>query len=335
MKNVFLAFLAIVCINSGFAQSNIYTKEGKPILNRKQLVNNCLKSLHKTQADQTALSICECQVQKIDWRFTMKQYRKHTKSNIIDLNGLLKEDSLAEKDIEACYINSGKTLLLQAEGFENEFIQKCVQGIQGSTDKSLDAKRVNNFCVCQLQMVKTKKLTDGEMQTLSNPNSVLFYEMMYKCGDPFRLNQDGERNWTSATTTDVIGPNVDTLSVLNLNGMTYVKVKIGHQVQVWLFDTGATDLLINNELEAELKKENIINKQNYLGVGEYEMANGMVDTCRRYQVNSVQIGNFTVNNVLVSVTDKGKRIIVGKSLLNKFRRWALHNEENKLILWKE
>lgn len=335
MKNVFLTFLAIICISTVFAQSNIYTKEGKPILNRKQLVNNCLKSLNKTQADQTALSICECQIQKIDRRFTTKQYRKHTKSNVIDLNGLMKEDSLAEKDIEACFINSGKTMLLQAESFEDQFLSKCAEAIERSTDKSLDAKRVKDFCRCQLQMVKTKKLTDAEMETLSNPNSVLFYEMMYTCGDPFRATQEGERNWTATSVADVTGPEIDTISVLNLNGMTYVKMKIGSTVQVWLFDTGASDLLINNEMEAELKKQNIINDSNYLGTGEYEMANGIVETCRRYRINNVQFGNFTVNNVLISVTDKGKRIIVGKSLLNKFKRWTLNNAENKLIIWKQ
>jgi predicted aspartyl protease len=117
--------------------------------------------------------------------------------------------------------------------------------------------------------------------------------------------------------------------------MTYVKIKIGSMIQVWLLDTGASDLLIGTELESALKKENIINESNYLGTGEYELANGMIDTCRRYKVNNVQIGDFIIDNVLLAVTEKGKRIIVGKALLNKFRKWSLNNEENKLVLSKQ
>jgi hypothetical protein len=36
--------------------------------------------------------------------------------------------------------------------------------------------------------------------------------------------------------------------------------------------------------------------------------------------------------VVVSVSEKGKRIIVGKALLNKFRHWSLSNQDNKLLL---
>lgn len=43
--------------------------------------------------------------------------------------------------------------------------------------------------------------------------------------------------------------------------MTCVKLKIGNNKQVWLFDSGATDLFINKETEEELKKEGIINKK--------------------------------------------------------------------------
>jgi hypothetical protein len=60
-----------------------------------------------------------------------------------------------------------------------------------------------------------------------------------------------------------------------------------------------------------------------------------MESCRRYRINGIQIGHFTVNNVVVSISGNAKRIIVGKALLNKFRTWSLNNEENKLILSKQ
>jgi hypothetical protein len=182
--------------------------------------------------------------------------------------------------------------------------------------------------------VKTKKITDAQMKTLRNPNSILFYEMIYTCGNPFSTSNEAERNWSKQSQMDVKGPVIDTIDILNLNGMTYVKVKVGSMIQMWLLDTGASDLLINAEMEETLKKENILNDANYLGIGEYEMANGTIDTCRKYKINNVRFGKFYVDNITVAVSDKGKRIIAGKSLLNKFSTWILNNETSTLILTK-
>jgi len=333
-SRAFLLISVFVVYGSLFGQSMTRSKEGRPILNRSDLINDCVSSLNKNRSDQTAIKICQCQVDKLDGRFTNKQFKQHTKSRIVDLTSLIKEDSIVEAEIQACYTSSGQTILLQAEGFEAEFLEQCKKSIQSSSDKTLDAGRVKSFCQCQLELVKSKRLSDMEMSTISNPNSLLFFQMMYKCGDPFTQKSDAQRNWTPTVAADVQGPAADTVNVLTLNGMSYVKVKIGTLVQVWLFDTGATDLLINTETEEALRKENILADSNYLGIGEYEMANGTIDSCRRYRINSVQIGNYSVNNIIVSVSEKGKRIIIGKTLLNKFRSWSLSNQENKLYLLK-
>jgi hypothetical protein len=331
----FLLIAALFCTSLAVAQDEyIHTKEGSRVLKRRQVVFDCLRSLKKDRTDKTALTICECQADQLERRFTLKQYEKHTKENVIDLAGLFASNNGAQKDLEACITASGKSILLQAQGAEGSFLEACRKSIQGSSDKTFDANRVDQFCQCQLQLVRSKKLSDAEMKTLSNPNSLLFFEMMYRCGDPFADKESTGQPWTSAAAADVTGPEADTISVLPLNGMTYVKVKTGSLVQVWLFDTGASDLLINTETEATLKKEGVLTDSNYLGVGQYQMANGTIDSCRRYRVNGMQIGRFTVNNVVVAVNEKGKRIIVGKSLLNKFRRWSLDNGTNKLLLAK-
>ena len=183
-------------------------------------------------------------------------------------------------------------------------------------------------------MVRSKKLSDADMKTLNNPNSILFYEVMYTCGDPFSTNDVIDNSWNAGVRKDLQGPVQDTIRILNLNGMTYIKAKTGTMYQFWLFDTGAYDLLVNSDMETQLKSENILTQENYHGVGEYEMANGMIDTCRKYTINHFQIGKFTVDNVNIAVTDKGKKIIIGKSLLNKFSSWVIDNKENILVLSK-
>ena len=77
-------------------------------------------------------------------------------------------------------------------------------------------------------------------------------------------------------------------------------------------------MLIDKDTQEQLKEEKVITAENYMGIGEYEMVNGMVNTCRKYRIDNVKIGKFTLNNMMVAVTDKGKRIIVEKALMNKF-----------------
>jgi hypothetical protein len=330
-----ILLFTLLAVTQARSQKNyIHTKEGTIIMNRKQLIASCLQGLHKDETDSLAVSICKCQVDQFDRHFTYKQYKKHMIDGSIDLQALVKEDSLLDKSIQECYTGTGKTVLLQAEGFEEQFMASCKQSILKSTEKKLDPDRLTAFCTCQLQMVKARKLSDAEMLTLSNPNSLLFYDVMYECGNPFDTKEDKAKEWNEKSTQDIAGPAVDTITILTLDGMTYVKVRLGSQVQVWLFDTGATDLLINTETEAALKKENVITAAGYLGIGEYEMADGMIDTCRRYLVSDLRIGQFSVNNVVVAVTEKGKKIIVGKALLNKFSSWMLNNSNNTLILRK-
>lgn len=122
--------------------------------------------------------------------------------------------------------------------------------------------------------------------------------------------------------------------MLSMNGMSFVKLTIGSNIQVWMLDSGASDLLINKETEDLLKKEEILNTSNYLGITEYEMANGTIDSCRKYRVNGIKIGHYNVDNVIIAVSDKGRQLLVGKSLLNKFSSWIIDNKNRVLLLTK-
>lgn len=79
------------------------------------MVDNCLKSMNKDRNNATAVSICDCQVDKINGYFTSKQYREYTRQGVIDIGGMVKSDTALEKQINACYTNSGVSILLQAE----------------------------------------------------------------------------------------------------------------------------------------------------------------------------------------------------------------------------
>jgi predicted aspartyl protease len=312
----------------------IFSKDGTRMFNKRGLVFNCLRSLNKDRSDPVAMQVCECQVNAIDGYFTRAQYRKYTKNNVTDLPAMITQDTVLNNRIQACFTATGRTVLMSAERSSQGYIADCIESVKASTNKTLDSVRLKNFCGCQVELIKVKQLSDAELQTINDPNSLLFFELIHNCGSPYASKEFSGNEWTASAARDVRGPAADTISILDVGGMSFVKLKIGSQVLVWLLDTGASELLITKEMEDLLKKENILLQENYLGTEEFEMANGQVEPCRRYRVNNVRIGKFYLDNIIVSVSEKAKRLLVGRSLLNKFSHWTLDNRTKTLVLSK-
>src|SRR5215213_8302607 len=104
MKISFLTLVVLLVLHiSASAQEYIYTKEGRVMFNKRHMVYQCLNRLKKGKTDKAALQICECEVEKLDRRFTNKQLKKYSGGGVVSLDGLINEDSLVKKDIENCY----------------------------------------------------------------------------------------------------------------------------------------------------------------------------------------------------------------------------------------
>lgn len=332
--SLIFSFFFILISGTAVAQNGyIKTKEGKSILFRHVLLLDCLKSMNRDSNDPKAVSICECMIDKIDGEFTSRQYRKHTKKGVINLPALIKEDSSIENAIKNCYTNSGNTALLFAEGFEKEFMERCINTFSKES-AGKDSNAIKDFCKCELNMIRQEKLSDSVLNELINPNSLLSYKLMYKCGIPSAQKGEPINNWNKSMKQDIKGPDIDTVNILAMNGMSYIKLKIGNKILVWLLDSGASSLLVDSSTERFLKEDNMINESNYLGTGIYVMANGDLDTCQKYKIDGVQIGKFYIDNVILAVSKRAKRILAGKALLNKFRSWKIDNQNNILILAK-
>jgi len=288
---IFLIVFILLQHFTGLSQDDDYIRatDGSPIMNRRQLVFNCLGNLNKDRDDPVARTVCECQVKILDKSFTKAQYKKNTKKGIIDINALLNENPSIKQRMDDCIKATGKSILLSTLELSEKNIQYCVESILQKTNKKVDTGKIRTFCICQAETIRSKRLTDEEIKTLGDPNSLLFFEMMYRCGDPFLSDNN---KWSSDNIKDIKGPSTDTIPVLNINGMSYVKIKVGSQVLVWLLATGASDMLISSDIEFKLKKEHLLTDQHFLGTSEYEMANGTVETCRKYRVNEVRIGNY-------------------------------------------
>ena len=81
--------------------------------------------------------IWECQTDTINCNFSYKQYSNFKNKGAIDLSGLIKTYPEVAEAIQQCYTNSGQTVLLQVQGFEEEFISNCAKNIQNASEKNL------------------------------------------------------------------------------------------------------------------------------------------------------------------------------------------------------
>ena len=71
----------------------------------------------------------------------------------------------------------------------------------------------------------------------------------------------------------------------------------------YIYDTDASSMTINEEIEKELWRKKIINKSDYVENVLFRIADGSVLQGRRVLIKSIKTGSVVVKNVLVSVTD--------------------------------
>lgn len=84
----------------------------------------------------------------------------------------------------------------------------------------------------------------------------------------------------------------------------------------------------------KLLQLNLVAKNDFLGQQTYTLANGKEILCDVYRINRVQVGQFTVNNLVIGASKETDCFLLGKTFLNKFRRWSIDNQRNQLILEK-
>jgi predicted aspartyl protease len=150
------------------------------------------------------------------------------------------------------------------------------------------------------------------------------------------IKKEGATGSTNNTknSEDIIGTNnSETIPLTKLLNVYKLKVSFGSIEKYFTLDSGANDVFINGDLERELLLDGLIKKSDYLSTHPYRMADGTMVDCRRIKLNNITIGGYTINNVIVAISDKSAgMLLLGKSLLDKFSDWKIDNKKEELIL---
>jgi hypothetical protein len=248
---------------------------------------------------------------------------------------MIEDDTLLKTQTRQCLENSKNVLITSIPAYRQSFITKCIDRIKSNFTKTVNDTLATAFCNCAADVLEKRKVTLETFDDLGDPSSFLYNEIAYKCGSPLLEPSDLAKDWKPSNAQDVIGErNIDSVNIISVTGMHKVKIRIGNETRIWMIDSGASDLLISEDYANRLKKQGIIRELNFIGEGVYLLADNRRVSCKRYKIDSLQIGHFTVNNVILAYSRDTKEFLLGKSLLNKFTEWSIDNKNNKLILKK-
>lgn len=155
------------------------------------------------------------------------------------------------------------------------------------------------------------------------------YDVKEEDEDPFASN-----NFKSREVINESNGLSGKIQLKSKNGVYNINASIGNITKEFILDTGASDVLISKEYERQLIEKNVLLKENYIFDGLYRIADGSIIKCRRLIIPKMKIGKYTLLNVKASVVNSSNTMLLGKSVLDKFKNWKIDNETKTLELHK-
>lgn len=127
---------------------------------------------------------------------------------------------------------------------------------------------------------------------------------------------------------------IDTRIKLLKKGNIYtVPVRINQAITIdFVVDSGASDVLISNDVFSTLLKSNLVAKEDILGYEYYKIADGSTAKYLSIILQKLQIGDVVVNNVKASVGPSESPLLLGQSFLQKFNIFTIDNNSGYLII---
>lgn len=340
----------IFCVISLLSQfgtaQTIKTKDGVSLGNRKDFIHSCTKGATQSTMKMNGIEIntqkyCACVSDKLIPTLTSTQLEEAHKND--KLTELFLEDKNF-KIVMGCLdgnykINENYTFndSSDSEGVRKAAIGSCVKLITDDPEnkKTWTPKMAEDYCSCAVSKLFSKGYKYKDILEIENENSAAYNEIAVPCINEIMKDHPSLGSSNSYEPKDLTGVNpTSEVSLVDYLGKGYkIKISLDGISKYFLFDTGASDMIIDRDFERELLLNGSLKKSDYLDKKEYTMANNQEVKGQLVRLNNVKIGDYVVNNVVVAVIDEGS-LLCGKGFLDKFRKWELDKEKKLLILYK-
>lgn len=344
MKKWTFILILLIC-TSGFAQE-IKTKDGLSMGERSEFIAICEESAAEQMMNINGVQFesyryCACVCDKlIPELYSWEIMEAAEEDKIMEL--FMNETNLAI--IMNCLednVQIGNDFVFESslatEQQKELAVEACVMEIMNTPDLTdmWSRETARNYCQCAIDKLLTSGYSYKDLMEAENEDSPVYNEIVIPCLQEAMLELLEVESNNSYVEEDIIGTSESSVvSLINYLGSGYkIKIIIAGKPKYYLFDTGASDLFIDRETERELLLDGIIQREDYLEMKTYIMADNTPVEAQLVRIDGVTIGDYTVNNVVVAIMDGGS-LLCGKSLLDKFRKWEFDGASQTLILYK-
>ena len=95
-------------------------------------------------------------------------------------------------------------------------------------------------------------------------------------------------------------------------------------------DSGASDVSIPSDVVSTLIRSGTIEDSDFIGTKVYVLADGSKVRSRTFRIRSLKIGDRIFENVDGSIAPKEGALLLGQSLLGRFKSWSIDNTNHAL-----
>jgi len=342
----YLTLLCVITLTLNGSAQIIKTKDGVTIGKRSDLIASCTKGAEKELMKFNGIEIetykyCSCVSDNLIPTLNSWEMEKAVKENkIIDL--FLEDKNLEilmnclegnfKVDDDYIFEDSGNS-----ETQRKYSIKSCVKEILDAPENNdlWTKKLAEEYCECAMDKLFSKGYTYKDIQEIEDENSESFNEIAMPCISLVLGDNPEFKSSNTYNINDIKGDKYRSfIPLVDYLGQGYkIKISISGVSKYYLFDTGASDLIIDRDTERELLLNGVLKRENYLGKTQYTTANNQIMEAQMVKVNNITIGDYTISNVVISVVDEGS-LLCGKSFLDKFYKWEIDKQNKVLVLYK-
>lgn len=148
---------------------------------------------------------------------------------------------------------------------------------------------------------------------------------------PVSENETHQVNSTTKRPNNSRGKNV--IKMKMSGGVYLIPAVVNGSNMDFIFDTGASDITISQVEALFLYRQGTLTEDDFIGVQQYQIADGSISEGSIINLKTVQIGNKVLHNVKASIIhNTSAPLLLGQSALNQFGQITIDYKNNEITL---
>ncbi|MDR1810326.1 MAG: FHA domain-containing protein [Prevotella sp.] len=125
---------------------------------------------------------------------------------------------------------------------------------------------------------------------------------------------------------------IQTIKMVEKNGVRYIPVKINGQELDFVLDTGASSICISTLEAALLYKKGVFSEKDIIDYEQFVTASGEISVGAKIILKTVKIGDKELNGIEATIVENPRaECLLGQTVLSKFGKYTIDNQNNEII----